>query len=119
MQDARGDASTVPSNLGPMYSTIESKVHAALAPTLLEVTDESYMHSVPAGAESHFRLLIVSNAFEGQSLVQRHQAVYRALAEEMNGRIHALAMQTFTPAEWNEGGRQRANSPECLGGSKV
>ena len=119
MQDARSAAAAAPSNVGPMYSTIESKVGAALTPALLEVTDESYMHSVPAGAESHFRLLIVSNAFEGQSLVQRHQAVYRALAEEMSGQIHALAMQTFTPSEWSEREHQRAESPECLGGSKV
>ena len=43
---------------------------------------------------------------------------YRTLAEEMNGQIHALAMQTLTPAEWNESEQQRATSPECLGGSK-
>ncbi len=119
MQDARSGTSAAPSNVGPMHGTIESKVRAALAPELLEITDESYMHNVPAGAESHFRLLIVSNAFEGQSLVQRHQAVYRALAEEMSGQIHALAMQTFTPSEWSESEQQRADSPECLGGSKV
>lgn len=102
-----------------MYRTIESKVRAALAPEHLEVIDESYMHAVPQGAESHFRLLIVSREFEGQTLVQRHQTVYRTLAAEMSGRIHALAMQTLTPAEWSEGEQQRATSPECRGGSKA
>jgi len=124
MQDPHAGASPPPSNVdpsnvGPMYRSIESKVREALAPELLEITDESYMHAVPQGAESHFRLLVVADAFEGRSLVQRHQAVYRALAEEMSGQIHALAMQTLTPAEWNENERPRATSPECLGGGKA
>ncbi len=100
---------------GPTYRTIEAKVRAALDPTHLEVTDESYMHAVPEGAESHFRLLIVSEQFDGKSSVQRHQAVYAALADEMAHRIHALGLQTMTPAEW-AADQARNESPECLGG---
>jgi len=103
---------------GTMYRRIESKVREALAPSHLEVTDESYMHGVPEGAESHFRLCVVSDQFQGLSSVQRHQAVYRVLAEEVRDHIHALGLQTMTPDEWNAD-QARNESPECLGGSKV
>ena len=103
---------------GAMYRNIESKVLAGLQPVHLEVIDESYMHSVPAGAESHFRLLIVSEQFEGKSAVQRHQAVYAILADEVKNHIHALGLQTLTPGEWQTD-QARNESPECLGGSKV
>jgi len=101
-----------------MYRTIEAKVRHAFDPAHLEVTDESYMHSVPEGAESHFRLLIVSDVFEGKSAVQRHQAVYATLAEEVKHHIHALGLQTKTPAEWTAD-QARIASPECLGGGKA
>jgi len=101
-----------------MYRNIESKVRAGLQPIHLEVIDESYMHSVPAGAESHFRLLIVSERFEGKSAVQRHQAVYAILADEVQNHIHALGLQTLTPGEWQTD-QARNESPECLGGSKA
>ena len=100
-----------------MHQRIETKVRNALAPTHLEIRDESHMHAVPPGAESHFRLLVVTPAFEGKSAVQRHQAVYAALAEEMRDHIHALGLQTMTPDEW-AGDAQRNESPECIGGSK-
>ena len=103
---------------GAMYRNIESKVLAGLRPVHLEVVDESYMHSVPAGAESHFRLLIVSERFEGKSAVQRHQAVYAILADEVKNHIHAIGLQTLTPSEWQTD-QARNESPECLGGSKV
>lgn len=103
---------------GNMHQIIEAKVRADFDPTWLEVIDESYMHSVPEGAASHFRVLVVSDAFEGKSAVQRHQAVYAALAEEVKHHIHALGLQTMTPAEW-AADQQRSESPECLGGSKA
>ena len=102
---------------GSMHQIIEAKVRANFDPTRLEVIDESYMHSVPEGAESHFRVLVVSDAFEGKSAVQRHQAVYAVLAEEVQHHIHALGLQTMTPVEW-AASQQRNESPECLGGSK-
>ncbi|MGD8327974.1 MAG: BolA family protein [Acidobacteriota bacterium] len=104
--------------MSDVYRRIERKVRAALAPTHLEITDESFMHSVPEGAESHFRLLVVADVFEGQAPVQRHQAVYRVLAEEMRDHIHALGLQTMTPEEW-AADRSRNESPPCLGGGKV
>ena len=102
---------------GNMHQIIEAKLRATFDPAQLEVIDESYMHSVPEGAASHFRVFVVSDAFEGKSAVQRHQAVYAALSEEVQHHIHALGLQTMTPAEW-AADQQRNESPECLGGSK-
>jgi BolA protein len=79
------------------HDRIQSAVREALAPMHLEVTDESHMHSVPEGAESHFKLLVVSEQFEGQGLVARHRAVNRLLRGEMDQGLHALALHTLTP----------------------
>jgi BolA protein len=85
-----------------LRATIEDKLRAAFEPALLEVVNESHMHKVPKGAETHFKVVLVSGAFEGKSSVARHQMVYRALSEEMRpGKIHALAITSRTPAEWD------------------
>ncbi len=98
---------------------IESKVRASLSPTHLEVLNESHMHSVPPGSESHFKLVIVSDAFEGKPLVRRHQLVNGILAAELQHSIHALSMQTLTAAEWRRRGGETPDSPPCLGGGKA
>lgn len=97
---------------------IETKLGAQFAPLHLEVVNESHMHSVPPGSESHFRVVLVSEQFEGRPLVQRHRAVNAALAEELAGGVHALALHTMTPEEWFAKGGQAPESPPCLGGSK-
>jgi len=86
---------------------IESTLRAALAPQHLTVEDESAQHAGHAGAASgggHFRVLIVAAAFRGQSSVARHQAVYAALGDAMRSHIHALALRTLTPEEWEKVG---------------
>lgn len=84
-------------------SAIEQKLKAALAPAALVVTDESHLHAGHAGAreggESHFRLYVVSAAFEGRSRVERQRLVNAALRDELAGPVHALAMKTLTPSE--------------------
>jgi BolA protein len=97
---------------------IEDKLGAQFAPLHLEVANESHMHSVPPGSESHFRVVLVSEQFEDRPLVQRHRAVNAVLAEELAGGIHALALHTMTPEEWFAKGGQAPASPPCLGGSK-
>lgn len=87
---------------------------AALEPEHLEVLDESHMHS--RGQETHYKAVIVSTAFAGLNSVRRHQKVYASLGELM-GQIHALALHTFTPEEW-EAQAQVPASPTCRGGSK-
>ncbi len=102
-----------------MQRTIESKIGASLKPRHLEVINESHMHSVPPGSESHFKLVIVSDAFVDQPLVKRHQAVNRILADELRDGIHALSMETLTDAEWRRRGGRTFASPPCHGGSKA
>lgn len=57
-------------------------------------------HLEVEGDGAHFQAVIVSAAFEGKSRVARHQVVYGALGDRMREEIHALSMQTLTPAEW-------------------
>jgi len=99
----------------PVAQTIEKKL-SALAPSHLHVDNESHKHSVPENSETHFRVEIVSNEFNGVRAVQRHQAVYRLLQEEMAGPIHALAIHAYTPDEWQG---MAPTSPDCLGGSRT
>lgn len=84
-------------------AAIERKLTAAFAPAALDVTDDSHRHAGHAGAspagETHFHVRIVSAAFEGQSRVARQRALYKALADELAGPVHALALEALTPAE--------------------
>ena len=96
---------------------IEHKLNT-LDPLHLEVVNESDNHNVPEGSQSHFKVVIVTDAFDGVSRVRRHQQVNGILAKELKEDIHALSMQTMTPDEWTARGGQVMASPECLGGSK-
>ena len=102
-----------------VQETIEAKIAAELAPLHLEVINESHMHSVPPGSESHFKVVVVSDSFAGKRLVQRHQAVNAVLAKELAEDIHALSLETLTGTEWQARGGQIMASPPCLGGSKA
>ena len=97
---------------------IETKLREALAPAQLDVANESHMHSVPAGSESHFRVVVVAAAFDGLRAVARHQRIYQLLSAELAGGVHALALHTYTPAEWQQRAGDAPASPNCLGGSK-
>src|SRR5262245_23312666 len=84
---------------------IEATLRRELAAEVVEVVDESHLHAGHAGARGgagHFRAVIVSPRFEGRSAVERQRLVYVALAAEMGREIHALSMQTLTPAQWQE-----------------
>lgn len=88
---------------------IEELLRRALAADPVEVIDESHLHAGHAGAAGgggHFRALVVSPRFAGLTRVARQRLVYQALAEEMQGAIHALAMRTLTPDEWDAARRQ-------------
>ncbi|GDY24922.1 MULTISPECIES: BolA family protein [unclassified Agarivorans] len=95
---------------------ITDKLQQHFSPSYLEVVNESNMHNVPAGSESHFKVTIVSTEFEGKRLLQRHRAVNQLLANELQNDIHALAMHTYTPSQWAEQQNAPA-SPKCRGGS--
>jgi acid stress-induced BolA-like protein IbaG/YrbA len=70
--------------------SVQASIEAGLACDHVEVV----------GDGEHFQAVVVSNAFEGKSRVQRHQLVYAALGSRMRAEIHALSMRTLTPAEW-------------------
>ena len=84
---------------------IEKRLREALDPIKLEIVDDSQSHAGHAGAlESgggHFYATIVSGAFIGKSLVQRHQLVYAALGDLMQTVIHAFSMKVLSPDEFN------------------
>lgn len=102
-----------------VQQSIEAKVAEALAPVHLDVKNESHMHSVPPGSESHFKLVIVSNKFDGLTRVKRHQTVNGILEKELREDIHALSMETLTTEEWEKRHGRTFDSPACLGGSKA
>jgi BolA protein len=82
---------------------IRNLLEQAFAPESLQLEDESYKHVGHEGARDghgHFRLLIVSDAFAGMNLLQRHRSVYKALGEMMKTDIHALNIEAFTTAEF-------------------
>lgn len=92
-----------------MTSTIAERMEVllrdAFEPTHLEVIDESHLHAGHAGArpegESHFRVIVVSDRFDGVGRVQRQQQVYGSLNELITGGVHALSMMTMTPDEYS------------------
>lgn len=98
---------------------INDKLQQAFSPLHLEVVNESYMHNVPAGSESHFKVVIVSEQFEGVRLLGRHRAVNNVLADELAGEVHALAMHTYTESEWQNLFDGAPLSPSCRGGAKL
>ncbi|CDH06922.1 transcriptional activator of morphogenic pathway (BolA family), important in general stress response [Xenorhabdus bovienii str. oregonense] len=95
---------------------IEIKLQAAFKPSHLEVIDESYRHNVPAGSESHFKIIVISNEFVDQRVLNRHRAVYSVLSKELEEGVHALALHTYTEKEWAELGDTVLASPACRGG---
>ena len=82
---------------------MKERLAAAFKPTQMEVTDNSHQHAGHAEAgdasESHFHVAIVAQAFAGKSRPQRHRMVYQALAEELAGDVHALAISATAPSE--------------------
>lgn len=102
-----------------IHTSIEQKLLSAFDPVFLDVIDESHMHSVAPGAESHFKVVIVTPIFYGMRLLQRHRAVNAIVATELAEKIHALALHTYTPSEWYEYYAEKPPaSPKCFGGSK-
>ena len=101
-----------------MQETIEAKLADALAPLHLEVINESRNHNVPAGSESHFKVVLVAVEFEGQRLLARHRRVNAVLADELAKSVHALALHTYTAPEWRDRFGAAPMSPPCLGGAR-
>lgn len=73
---------------------IEVKIKAAMADAQIEVIDLT-------GSRDHYKVVVVSAAFEGKLPIKRHRMIYDALREEMKGPIHALTLETYTPSQWS------------------
>lgn len=88
---------------------MEEVLRAAFAPSFLAIEDDSARHAGHAGAqpggETHYRLAMVSSAFEGRSRVERQRAVHAALAAEFAAGLHALSLTLRSPAEASEASR--------------
>lgn len=94
---------------GEVAAAIEQKLRTGLAPDHIDIVDDSERHRGHSGwregGETHFRITIIANAFQGQSRIERHRAINRILAEELDGPVHALSLRALTPEE-----RDAANS---------
>lgn len=101
--------------MSEMQAHLTAQLTTALAPSHLEVINESANHSGDA-TESHFKLIVVSDYFQALKLIDRHRFINQLFKEELT-HIHALAMHTYTPAEWvlKQGAPA---SPHCAGGAK-
>jgi len=100
-----------------MQTLIEQKLASEYETEYLQVENESHMHNVAPGSESHFKVTIVSDSFRDQMLIKRHRMVNKTLQQEMQ-QIHALALHTLTPEEWQTRAGSVADSPQCRGGGK-
>lgn len=100
-----------------MKEIIEQKLSDSFSVSFLTVEDESHGHNVPAGAQSHFKVVLVADDFKGMNKVKQHQAVYKVLSDELAGSVHALALHTYDAEAWQATG-SAPNSPDCMGGSK-
>lgn len=97
--------------------SIKQKLTSHFSPEYLDVINESSNHNVPAGSETHFKVIMVSDRFTGKRLVQRHRLVYELLSDELSSQVHALALHLYTLAEWQQQAEQAPASPACRGGS--
>jgi BolA protein len=99
-----------------VQQTIEDKIRDSIEIEFLEVVNESDQHNVPAGSESHFKLTVVSPAFNDKNLVAQHRMINAVLKDELAGPVHALALHTYRPEEWQQRQGTSPQSPPCLGG---
>jgi BolA protein len=86
-----------------VQQSITEKLKATFSPDSLNVVDESHQHEGHSGhrpgGETHFRVFIVAPAFTGKSRLERHRMINQALAAELAGRVHALAIHAAAPGE--------------------
>lgn len=91
---------------------IEKTLTQEFSPNELVVEDFSHQHS--RGAESHFDVYIIAEAFNGRSVVQKHRLIYVVLKEELESGLHALKIQAFGSLEKPA---EKSTAPRCAGGS--
>lgn len=101
-----------------IQTAIERKLIDTFSPERLRIDNDSSRHAGPA-SDSHYRVVIVANAFAGSNSLKRQRAVYACLAEELAGPVHALQMKCMTPEEYHAAdGDMTLKAPPCGGGTK-
>jgi BolA family transcriptional regulator, general stress-responsive regulator len=107
--------------MGAVSDLIRDKLEAAFTPDTLEIEDDSARHAghsgARAGGETHFNVLIVTPAFTGLSLVQRQRLIYALLADELEGRIHALSVRALAPGEAGGKAPPAGGAPKGVAGA--
>ena len=96
---------------GSIENKIINTLNECMNISSLKILNESYMHNVPEDAESHFKIVIVSNDFSNLSQLKRHKLVYKHLGNIMDD-IHALSIQSFNEVEFKLN-PTILDSPEC------
>ncbi|XP_076682476.1 bolA-like protein DDB_G0274169 [Andrena cerasifolii] len=99
----------------PIEHSIREKLVNALNPSRIEIINESYMHNVPKGSETHFKVIVVSGMFENTARIKRHQMINNLLQAELEGGVHALSIVAKTRDEWDDNSKV-SPSPACKGG---
>lgn len=97
---------------------IDQCLRHELKPEVLDIQDESHRHHVPEGAESHYKITLVSDAFSQQARIARHRRVNQLLAGEFERGLHALSLFLYTPQEWQSMSAEVPDSPPCRGGHR-
>ncbi|KAL4239261.1 BolA-like protein 1 [Mactra antiquata] len=101
----------------PIENSIRSKLAETFKPEVLDVINESYMHSVPKGSETHFKVVVVTEKFDSLPLIKRHRLVNETLQDELQNGVHALSIVAKTPKQWEESEGSVSKSPACRGGA--
>ena len=96
---------------GPIESQIINTLSTSMNLSSLKIINESFMHNVPKGSESHFKIVVVTNDFNNLSIIERHKLIYKTLDNLMN-KIHALSIHAFNEEEFKLN-PIILDSPEC------
>lgn len=85
---------------------LETRLREVFAPLHLQVEDQSGRHKGHAGATGggHYDVVLVAAAFAGKSLIEQHRMVNEAVGDMFRGKVHALALRTFSPEQWEKAG---------------
>ncbi|HLR17838.1 MAG TPA: BolA/IbaG family iron-sulfur metabolism protein [Alcanivoracaceae bacterium] len=100
--------------MSSVAETIEQRIRQNFEVFYFDLLNESHQHSGPA-TESHFKLTLVADEFNGLMLVKRHQKIYQLVQDLLDGPVHAFSMHLFTREEWEKRGGEVAPSPQCRG----
>jgi len=107
---------SIEADAGPIAIAITDSITESLQPVHLEVINESYMHNVPTGSETHFKVLVVSDKFQDMTLLKRHRLINDVVKTKLEGNfVHALSIEAKTPIQWDEKYKVEP-SPNCRGG---